>query len=204
LKIAIVTLVQKARSIAYMDILTAFLSGEFLLKRRANGGSVVLWRSIFVTALVYLLAVALKSLTDDGATFSFSFLELRREVNGTIPWAGALFAGVYAAFYARYSNQWSYLASTYNQIMAVKAEIGHRQATNNLALLSWQAGFISDAFTVHLDQKPIFKGVIEQFLNDQDIRSRVLKNFNGEEREEFIRRHLPFETTDSSIKEADR
>jgi hypothetical protein len=34
----------------------------------------------------------------------------------SIGWIGAIFAAVYAALYARFASQWSYLAGVYNQM----------------------------------------------------------------------------------------
>jgi len=174
-----------------IDKISYILSGEFFLKRHSNGGGVVLARSIFVTLLFYIVALALKSTTDSGATLSFSFSELTHDVNETIPWAGAIFAGVYAAFYTRFSNQWSYLASTYNQLMAAKSSITQDQANSNQSLINWQAGFVSDAYTLHLDRKPIFKGIIDHLLSDEKVKDAILKNFDGDDLKEFERRHVP-------------
>lgn len=165
------------------------LSGEFLLKRHPNGGGIILARSSYVTFLLYLVALAIKSSTDSGSNLSFSFSELIRDVHATIPWAGAIFAGVYASFYTRYSNQWSYLASTYNQLMAAKCSVTKEQASANDSFINWQAAFASDAFTLHLDRKEIFKGVIDHFLTDQIIKKAILANFSDKELDEFERRH---------------
>lgn len=173
-----------------IDKIAYGLSGEFFLKPRPNGGGVVLARSICVTFLLYIVALAAKSSTDLCATLSFSFVELQHDVNDTIPWAGAIFAGVYAAFYARYSSQWSYLASTYNQLMAAKSSMSQEVASGNQPLISWQAGFVSDAYTLHLDRKPIYMGVIAHLLADENIKAEILNNFDGVDLEEFKRRHV--------------
>jgi len=179
-----------------IDKISRIFSGEFFLKRRPNGGGVVFARSIYVTLLFYSVALALKSATDSGAILSFSFPELTHDINETIPWAGAIFAGVYAAFYTRYASQWSYLASTYNQLMAAKSSITQDQADSNQSLINWQAGFVSDAYTLHLDRKPIFKGGSDNLLNDEKVKAVILSNFDGEDLEEFSRRHIP----DNSLK----
>lgn len=165
------------------------VSGEFFLRCRPNGGGVVLARSLYVTLFIYGIALALKSYTTTGATFGFSLPELFHQINSTIPWAGAIFAGVYVAFYTRYSNQWSYLASTYNQITAAKAPLAGHFSCNNRILVVWQAGFITDAFTLHLDRKEIFKGIIASLLKDDVIKEEVFDNFSDKELEEFKNRH---------------
>ncbi len=94
-----------------LDKITRLLSGECLLARRPNGGGVILARSIYVSVIVYAVSLIIKSGTEPEAMLSFSFAELKRNINETIPWVGTIFAGVYAALYTRYSSQWSYLVS---------------------------------------------------------------------------------------------
>lgn len=166
-----------------------FLSGEFALKRRANGGGVVLFRALFVTVFLYLLAFVFKTVTDKGAVLSFSFAELKADVNNTIPWFGAIFAGAYAAFYARYSNQWAYLAATYNQIMQVKCGLDSDKQSNNHSLINWQAGFISDAFTLHLDRKEIFSGVVAAMMDTPQVATVVKSNLTHKEWMQLCERH---------------
>lgn len=146
------------------------LSGEFLLANRPNGGTVILFRSLYVTALLYTLAIAVRSFTTTGATISFSASQLSAEINGTIPWFGAIFAGVYAALYARYSSQWSYLANLYNQIMAAYVSMSPAQQTESKTLVNWQAAFVEDAADLHLATKPMFAMAISEMLKEQAIR----------------------------------
>jgi hypothetical protein len=99
------------------------LSGEFFLENRANGGTVVLLRSLWVTLLVYTFGLALNEITDPTSIWGLpTCSSFRAAIHGTIPWAGAIFAGAYAAFYTRFSSQWAYLAGLYNQILQADIE----------------------------------------------------------------------------------
>lgn len=133
------------------------VSFEFLLTRtrRANGGGVVLTRTLGVSLWLYILAVVLKEVLDPEGSLRPSGSELRKEMIATLPWFGAMFAAVYASLITRFSSQWLYLASLYNQIKAIEA----RTAGNNEAkavLAEWKAGFLEDADTLHLVTKPLF------------------------------------------------
>ena len=133
-----------------MDKIIDVVSGEVVLAFRPNGGTAVLLRSLWVTLLLYALAIAAKSYCADGATLAFSRDQLRHEVGETLPWLGAIFAGAYAAFYSRFAAQWGYLAGLYNQIMAACATLPSAQLTNNTVLLMWKAALIEDAQDLHL------------------------------------------------------
>ena len=167
------------------------LSGENLLHNRPNGGSVVLARSILVSLIIYGAVLTLKEVLKPGALFEFSQIAFKNAIDTTIPWFGAIFAATYASFYTRYSSQWTYLANTYNQFMAVKASMSPKltSANANQSLVNWQAGFVSDCFTLHLDRKPIFKGVITELMKDAILRKAILENFSDGDIDEFLRRH---------------
>ena len=149
-------------------------SGEFLLRNRPNGGSAVLLRSVFITALAYSLAIGIRSYTADHSTFAFSRVELFREINETLPWLGAIFAGSYAALYARFSSQWNYLASLYNQLMAVSVTIPEADGKANKTLVNWRAAFIEDALDLHLATKPMFATAIHAMLQEPDVRASLV------------------------------
>lgn len=178
---------------AYMTGLLAFLTGEYLLKSKPNGGDIVLLRAIHSTFFIYVMTILLHEITKSNALLLFSQEALISVVHKSIPWLGAMFAAAYATFYTRYSSQWTYLANTYNQFMAVKSSQSAHIMSQDLeaakALNNWQAGFVTDCFTLHLDRKPIFKGIIENLMKDEKIKALILENFEGEEKQEFIRRH---------------
>lgn len=172
-----------------IDQLSHLLSGEFLLRKRPNGGGVILARSLFVTSWFYPIALGIKIFTAGRPALCSSFAELLPDVNATIPWAGAIFAGVYTVFYTRYSSQWLYLASVYNKIIEVKVLLPKKVAARNQSLVDWQAGFVSDAYTLHLDTKPIFKGVIEHWLADEAMKRAIVSNLDANDLHDFNVRH---------------
>lgn len=145
------------------------MTGEFFLKFMPNGGTAVLLRSAFVSLYLYLLTIAAKSFTNECAIFSFSLDQLRSEFNSTIPWLGAIFGGIYAALYSRFSSQWSYLADLYNQQLSAALTLSKDQLnSDNFAI--WQAAFVEDAVCMHLATKPGFSNAILQMLNEEKIR----------------------------------
>ena len=152
----------------------SILTCEFVLRYMPNGGKAVLLRSLALTLFLYLVAIAVRSFTRDGSTFEFSLDQLLREIHDTIPWAGALFGGVYLALYSRFSSQWTYLAALYNQLM----EASLRQDEENFSdenYAAWQAAFIEDAVRMHLATKEGFIGAIRMMLDDESV-VEALKN----------------------------
>ena len=95
----------------------------------------------------------------------FSWLEFRIQTGAHITWFGAIFAGVYALLYARFSSQWTYLAGVYNQIKS--AEL--RKDTDDAALAEWKAGFIEDCQDLHLLRKPMFASIVHAWLNSGEL-----------------------------------
>ncbi|KER81306.1 hypothetical protein [Xanthomonas arboricola] len=151
-----------------MSAVVDFLSGEFLLRSRPNGGTAVLFRSLWVTTLICAMVLPIKSYCAADTELAFSAAQLKVELGQMIPWFGAVFAGTYAAFYSRFAAQWSYLASLYNQITATiaSAPAGHFP---NEALIGWKAAFIEDAQDLHLARKSMFASVIKGFLQDPQV-----------------------------------
>jgi hypothetical protein len=147
----------------YLLNIVDFLSGEWMLSRRSNSGSVIFLRSALVSVLAFAVALGLKSAVDPSTNSDFSFHQLRIEVRDHIGWLGAILAVVYAGFYARYSSQWSYLAGLYNQLMATASTLSEEQR-NGRTFLNWQVAFIEDCYFLLLDRKEIFSVVIKQTL----------------------------------------
>lgn len=154
------------------DYAIVHLSGEWLLTNRANGGSVILARALWVTAIVGAIAVGLRERLAAGATWcpAFPHIDTLRD---TLPWLGAIFGAAYAALYARFASQWTYLAGLYNQLMATAALMptpstpGSRQQE---ILAKWRAGFIEDAEDLHLATRPMFAAVILSLLGDEAVK----------------------------------
>src|SRR3982750_866105 len=97
-----------------------WLSAEWLLNERPNGGTVVVLRALWVAALGYVCAIVVTELLRPNTVWSFSSVALRAAMLDNLKVGGVLFAGAYTAFYARFASQWSYLAGVYNQIMAAQ------------------------------------------------------------------------------------
>ncbi|WP_156613816.1 hypothetical protein [Mycobacterium sp. 852002-51961_SCH5331710] len=150
------------------------LTGEWvLLSGRANGGDVILIRTILISVLVYVPAIVIHSWASSGWSFDFDLQALGKELSETLQWVGAIFAGVYVALYTRFSAQWSYLADVYNQIMAAESAIACPTDRQRDVLSLWKAGFVEDAVTLHLATKKIFAEVVWILLQREDVRAAV-------------------------------
>ena len=135
------------------------VSGEWLLTwlELPNGGAIVLIRSVSASITISLLALGIQNILDPDRSVSFSFAEFGLQVSNDFRWFGAILGAVYAAFYARFASQWSYLAGLYNQIKATEC---HKDC-NPMKLADWKAGFIVDAEELHLANKLLFAEVIK-------------------------------------------
>lgn len=156
-----------------------YLSFEFLLDLMPNGGRAVLYRSTLISILIYAGAVAFASRIEPGASWRPDMDAARKIVFETIPWFGAVFAGVYLALYARFASQWQYLASVYNQMMATAVQqppIGH---TPEAVLRIWQAGIIEDAEDLHLACKPMFASLVSVLLTRPAVRRQFVDHAPG-------------------------
>jgi hypothetical protein len=143
-----------------MDKVINVLSGEFFLNHRPNGGTAVLLRSVWVTVLIYLVVIPIKSYCSDHAVLQFSAHQLRIEIGGTLPWLGTIFAGAYVAFYSRFATQWNYLATLYNQLVATCVPLDKEARDSNDVLNAWRAAFVEDAIDLHLAGKSMFRSVV--------------------------------------------
>lgn len=194
-----------------MSALVNFLSGEFFLKSRPNGGTAVLLRSLWVTSLICFCALPAKSYLAEGTELAFSGAQLKVELGEMIPWFGAVFAGAYAAFYSRFAAQWSYLATLYNQLMAACAASPSGMISNQ-TMVNWHAAFVEDAQDLHLAGKSTFAEVVRQLLQDPHVvRVFLASTQGGPNRLRDLERSLNFVAatpspvdleTDQSLKKA--
>lgn len=144
-----------------------FVSGEWMFRcGHPNGGTIIILRTVWVTAGIYLLGLGLRSYYNAGCpSCHFDVGALWEDGVTTVPWLGAIFGAVYAALYARFASQWSYLAGVYNQIRQMLAT--WKPSDGNVDhLFLWQAGFIEDALDLHLATKPMFATFIGRLLAD--------------------------------------
>jgi hypothetical protein len=160
------------------DGLVYVFSGEWLLRNSANSGGIVVARSLITAVVIYALACSLKAILTTGATLAFDATALRALIHDTLPWLGAIFAGVYASLYTRFAAQWTYLANLYNQLMASGAQMLAAKLTSEQKELygKWKVGFIEDAEDLHLALKPMYAAVIASMLAEEGIEERYLKD----------------------------
>jgi hypothetical protein len=189
------------------DFMTSFVSAEYIVNWLPNGGTAILVRTMICTLLIFLLSIGIYDYLNPCSRFAFDKSEFSWIVADKFEWIGAIFVAIYIALYTRYSAQWSYLANLYNQIMLAKSQQIRPEAKKyktvnyskdtplrslNLteqAFARWQAGFIADAFELHLAHKDMFKSVIigmldlpgvqEAFLDAGGSNTELLKRFQS-------------------------
>jgi hypothetical protein len=172
------------------EVLVSLASAEFLLYFVPNGGSVILARSLWTSALAFTAALILKVVLEPGAVVLSWSVILSRALEHFV-WLGAIFGATYAALYSRFASQWTYLAELYNTMMATRIQgdddLGEKRGE---AYVRWCAGFIEDAINLHLAAKPLYASVIRGFLEDAEVRG-ALFDFTPGARERL--RHLEFQ-----------
>lgn len=160
------------------------ISFERLASReRANGGSIVLARSLCVSFSLTIITLVLWNWIDPDRTQIFSLDQLREDLLELAPWTAAAFGAIYAAFYTRFASQWSYLASLYNQIKQAELEFKTAKCSDNTrnfdvaetTLAEWKAGYIEDAYEMHLSGKANVKGIIGHWSKEPKIKEAFLK-----------------------------
>ncbi len=167
------------------DRVVNFFSGEWILEwspYTANGGTVVAVRSLWLTFWVFLPAFLLKTTLGEGKVAAFDVRQGAADFVEILPWLAAIFAGVYAALYTRFSSQWTYLANLFNQIVQAQLalpENPHEAQLNTMA--SWKAAFIEDAEDLHLAAKPMFLVAVQDWGSDARVARRFVRNTVGGE-----------------------
>ena len=155
-----------------VDWLVKAFSFEWLMafSGRPNGGEIVFFRSLLVSAWMFVLYIAVTHGVDPARTGVLSSSEFRAEITKSLPYFGAILAAVYLALYARFSSQWSYLAQLYNDIKASELQAPGNTASDSV-LAQWKAGFIEDASDLHLATKRTFAPVIKAWGTDPAVRA---------------------------------
>jgi hypothetical protein len=178
-----------------------WLTGEFLLRDRPNGGTVIAMRTLLFGSLIYALAFCVSAITVKGATWGFSSRELRADIHETIAWLGAIYAAIYVALYTRFSAQWSYLASLYNQMMAISVSLDFEIPKAKENFINWQAAFMEDAEDLHLATKPMFAGTLLQMIKDPDISAAYKKHaVGGSERFDRLEKRVGLAVTAEEVR----
>jgi len=152
------------------DDVIRWISGETLLDGNSNSGSIIVRRALRVTAAVYGPTVLLTALLETGFGPWIDVGEIRQATAATLPWAGAIFGAAYAAFYTRFSSQWTYLAETYNLLMATQAQApddGNEERGRVYAV--WKAAILEDAIDLHLATKPMFAPLVADLMSQEDV-----------------------------------
>ena len=145
-----------------------FLSAEWLLNKRPNGGGVILARAFICSILLFLFTILFVNVIDPNKTYQFSLKELQLEIINKITWFGIFFATIYAAFYTRFSSQWAYLAELYHSIKSCSAS---KDASPDV-IAEWKAAFIEDAEYLHLARKENFASVILHWGKEKAVRDK--------------------------------
>lgn len=128
-----------------------WLSGEVLLSCWANCGTLIAFRSFWASCVICMAGLLLTNSLDPTRSAPPEWRELRAQVVAGLPGFATVLAATYAAFYTRFSSQWTYVAEVYNSIKAAEYSTA---AGNGAALAEWKAGFIEDCEDLHLARKP--------------------------------------------------
>ncbi|RUM94403.1 MAG: hypothetical protein DSZ28_03365 [Thiothrix sp.] len=155
-----------------------YLSGEWMLTKcgKANGGTIILLRSSFVTVLI-TGSIAICSCIFDGSEIQAIGIKS----------TGAIFAVVYAALYSRFASQWSYLSNLYNSIKQTEVNNNGRTKKSR-SMAEWKAGFMEDAENLHMAGKSSFSPIIKSWGGHKKVKDAFIKNASnkGEDRYEKL------------------
>mgnify|MGYP000396777081 CR=1 FL=1 len=141
-----------------------------------NGGAVIALRAIFISVITFCGVCIILTLKAPARYWNLTWHEIVVQAVIKLPWFGIIFGFVYAALYARFAAQWTYLANLYNQIKQAETN----QKINKKALAEWKAAFVVDADNLHLLTKPLFASVVKYWARDKELR-RNLKTFSPDE-----------------------
>lgn len=170
-------LVKRTTNAFSKSCLINIISGEWLLNYQANGGGVILFRSLWCSSILFIFTLLIMNFIDPTKTYDFSTYVLKEQVLEKISWFGVFFATIYAAFYARFSSQWTYLANLYNSIKQISAT----SESNDEILAELKAAFIEDAEYLHLARKKNFASIIYHWGKDPVVRDKYIKFTPGGE-----------------------
>ncbi len=129
-------------------------------------------RATLISLMLYMLAIGLKSSASEGAVLAFSYKQLLKEIADTVPWLGAIFGGAYAALYTWFSSQWAYLSDLYNHQMSIALTVNDHQFDEE-TYTRWQAAYIEDAVSMHLETKMGISNVVYELLQDDGVRTAL-------------------------------
>jgi hypothetical protein len=120
-----------------------------------------------------ILVLVLRNVLDPDLSWDFSAPSLKAQLIELAPWFAAAAGAVYAALYARFSSQWSYLATLYNQIKQTEIQLLIPSVPDLMTaqdrLAQWKAGYIEDAQDLHLHTKSNIAGIIHFWSRDSNV-----------------------------------
>jgi hypothetical protein len=186
----------QGRKCTFWRCVSELLWGEWWFWRgRPNGGTVIFWRALQISFLVYLPALWMHSfLSAECPACHLSWTGFEHTTDTTLQWLAAIFGAVWAGLYARFASQWTYLAGEYNQIRQALATRPQPTSENNHHSQMWRAGFIEDALDLHLATKPMFVPFLKTLLEGkehQEVRDYFDdKTVDGPQRREWLQKKL--------------
>jgi hypothetical protein len=153
-----------------------FLAGEWLLKLfKANGGTVIALRAIWITAVFAGFSMMAVSAFDPARVGPISWsgtVNVFWEISSNV----TIFLGAsYLALYARFVSQWSYLAGLYNLIKQAEAANG----ADKKVISEWKAGYLEDAENLHLAAKNNLAPVLHAWVKDPSVVNAYIENTPG-------------------------
>jgi hypothetical protein len=130
-----------------------------------NGENIIFWRSVQISILLYVLGQWLRSLVDAGCSAGChaTLGGLWQSGTAVVTWLGAIFAAAWSSLFARFVSDRNYLAGVVNQMRQAQMSRGEKEFD---FLHLWQAGFIADAYDLHLATHPLFGPFILRLLRD--------------------------------------
>ena len=144
------------------------LSGQWMFWWGSpNGETVIFWRSVQITVLLYLVGQGVRSAFDAKCSTGchLDIGGLWQDGTATATWVGAIFAAAWSSLFARFVADRNYLAGALNQMRTAQAT-GKIEDYKFLHL--WQAGFIAEAYDLHLATSPVAGPVIYRLLTRPD------------------------------------
>ncbi len=155
-----------------------FLAGEWIIKTfKANGGTVVAFRAIWITIIFSGLAMISVSTLDPSRVGPISLngaVDVFWEISNNV---SIFFGASYLVLYARFVSQWSYLSGVYNLIKQTEAA----KEANPKVIAEWKAGYLEDAENLHLAAKNNLAPVINAWVKDPDVVKAYIANTPGGE-----------------------
>lgn len=151
------------------------LTDEHLLEKNPNSGMIVFRRSIGISVRIYIIGIILFH----GMLLLFGHAAPvdAQSITMMASWFGAILGATYFGLYSRFSSQWVYLATLYNQIKETEIQAltagKWNDSTFMEAMADWKAAFVEDAKDLHLAKKPTYEETIREWSRNIHVRKRL-------------------------------